>query len=191
MSQPVSFTNEPISGESAIPDTLQWEIDARKGDRAAFERLYRRYVGRVYAICWRMCGNQAMAEELTQETFVRAWQRLDQYEPGSLFGAWVSRVAVNVVLAEARARKRRLTREATILEFPGTETTSSAAHAGHSIDLERAISQLPPGARRVFVLHDVEGFRHEEISGMLGMAVGSSKAQLHRARNTLREVLKR
>jgi RNA polymerase sigma-70 factor (ECF subfamily) len=166
---------------------------AAGGDRRAFERLYRAHVGRVYALCVRMAGDRALAEELTQDAFVRAWEKLSSFRGDSSFGTWIHRVTVNVVInrmqAERRDRKRAATgwddEEDVVSTLPARPTTP-----GERMDLEKAIAALPPGARRIFVLHDVEGYRHEEIADQLGITSGGSKAQLHRARLLLREALK-
>jgi RNA polymerase sigma-70 factor (ECF subfamily) len=166
---------------------------AAAGDRRAFERLYRAHVGRVYALCARMTADRALAEELTQDVFVRVWEKLASFRGDSSFGTWVHRVAVNVVLNRVQAEKRDRKRTAAgsndededlVAALPARPTTP-----GERLDIERAIATLPPGARRVFVLHDVEGYRHEEIAEQLGITSGGSKAQLHRARLLLREAL--
>ena len=163
---------------------------AARGDRRAFERLYRQHVGRVFSVCARMTGDRTAAEELTQDVFVRAWEKLALYRGESAFSTWLHRLAVNVVLnhrkSEGRRRGRLEDDQDAIDATPGRQ-----APAGIAMDLEQAIAGLPPGARRVFVLHDVEGFKHEEIAEMLGVTTGGSKAQLHRARMLLRQALDR
>ncbi|HEX4575607.1 MAG TPA: RNA polymerase sigma factor [Gemmatimonadales bacterium] len=165
---------------------------AQQGDHAAFEVLYRQHAGRVYALCLRLTGDPVAAEERTQDAFVRAWERLGSFRGESAFASWLHRLTVNVVFAALRAGRRRALRvvataEPDALEQP-TEDTGGPAPA---LDLERAVAALPPGAREVFVLHDVEGYRHEEIAHLAGIAVGTSKAQLFRARRLLREALNR
>lgn len=166
---------------------------ARQGDRAAFESLYRRHRNRVYALVWRLCGgDHGLAEDLLQEAFVRAWQKLDSFRGDSRFATWLHRLTVNVALSDRRIRIRRLERE-TALEG-ATERTATGArdvYAGTNMDLEQAIARLPERARTVLVLFDVEGYSHAEIAELAGMAVGSSKAQLHRARKLVREELER
>lgn len=162
---------------------------AQSGDVAAFELLYRSHVGRVYAVCLRMTANPALAEELTQDAFVRAWQKLDSFRGDSAFGTWLHRLAVNVVLGERRSRSRRTARVTTVDDLTAVESSGTGTDPGMRVDLDAAIAQLPEGARTVFVLHDVEGYRHHEVAEMVGVAVGTSKAQLHRARKLLREVL--
>lgn len=139
-----------------------------------------------------MSGSREQAEELTQDVFVRAWEKLPQFRGESLFSTWLHRLAVNVVLnarkSEGRQRSRRTDSEDEDMdEFASVRQASP----GDRLDLEAAIASLPPGARRVFVLHDVEGFKHEEIAEQLGVTTGGSKAQLHRARMLLREALSR
>ena len=164
---------------------------AREGDMSAFERLYRQNAGRVYALCLRLTGRPAEAEDLTQETFIRAWQKLDLFEGRSRFSSWLHRLAVNVVINEHRSKGRSRTWESLDDHSDGREPADPAPNPppGLRTDLERAIAGLPEGARMVFVLHDIEGHQHGEISSLAGIAVGTSKAQLHRARRLLREAL--
>src|SRR6266581_4714562 len=167
---------------------------AQQGDRAAFEALYRAHVSRVYALCLRLTADAAQAEERTQDAFVRAWERLATFRGESAFSSWLYRLTVNEVLLGRRAERRREQRivttddPAALERPPGTDPASGG---GSALDLERAVAALPPGAREVFVLHDVEGYRHEEIAELAGIAVGTSKAQLFRARRLLREALNR
>lgn len=162
---------------------------AARGDIEAFEELYRANSGRVYVLCLRMTGDAGLAEELAQEAFVRAWQKLKSFRGASAFSTWLHRVTVNVVLGHRRSAARRDSRlQVMDDEFPGDAAVREARPA-ESIDLERAIASLPDGARTVFVLHDVEGYRHREIADLTGIAVGTSKAQLHRARKMLRKAL--
>jgi len=159
------------------------------GDVEAFEELYRVNVGRVYALCLRMAGDPALAEELAQEAFVRAWQKLSSFRGASAFSTWLHRVTVNVVLGHRRSATRREARVRSVGDDFPRDVAGRQPGMAESIDLERAISSLPDGARMVFILHDVEGFRHREISRSMGIAVGTSKAQLHRARKLLRKAL--
>jgi RNA polymerase sigma-70 factor, ECF subfamily len=162
---------------------------AQERDMRAFEELYRAHVPRVYAVCIRMTANVTRAEELTQKTFVTVWEKLPLFRGESAFTSWLHRVAVNTVLADLRAEHRRTQRVFTT-EDPGVfETPSTPPPAGIKMDLEQAIAGLPPQARAVFVLHDVEGWQHNEIAEQLGVAVGTTKAQLHRARKLLQEAL--
>ena len=166
---------------------------AREGDRVAFEKLYRRHRNRVFGLVWRLCGGDAaLAEDLLQEAFIRAWNKLDSFRGDSRFATWLHRLSVNVALSDRRIRVRRLERE-TPLEGAAerTATGEKDVYADQRMDLEQAIAKLPERARTVLVLYDVEGYSHAEIAEIAGMAVGSSKAQLHRARKLVREELDR
>ena len=160
---------------------------AAGADVAAFEALYRRHHRRVHGVILRLVGHaSARAEDLTQEAFVRAWQALPAFRFESAVSTWLHRMAVNTALMELRARRSRPQADD---DEDALESLSMPDTAGRAVlgrDLERAVATLPPRARAVLVLHDVEGWKHEEIAAELGMAVGSSKAQLHRARGLLR-----
>lgn len=163
---------------------------AAGGDRRAFERLYREHVERVYALCTRMLGDRMLAEEVTQDVFVRVWDKLPGFRGESAFSTWLHRVTVNVVLSRrerASVQERRAVDDEEAVNAAATRPVS----VGDRLDLEAAIAGLPNGARKVFVLHDVEGFTHEEIGEQLGITPGGSKAQLHRARMLLRTALTR
>ena len=178
-------------GQAALSAQSQDDVArAAAGDRRAFERLYRAHADRVFSLCARMCGDRTAAEELTQDVFVRAWEKLSLFRGDSAFATWLHRLAVNVVLNARKGDGRRRSRIDESVE--DLETLPHAPeHLGERMDLQAAIAALPPGARRVFVLHDVQGFRHEDIAEMLGVTSGGSKAQLHRARMLLREALTR
>ena len=163
---------------------------AAEGEVGAYEMLYRQHVGRVHALCLRMARDRSEAEELTQETFVRVWERLGSFRGESAFSTWLHRVTVNVVIAELR-RRGRWRERFTAHEGEEVGVAEPAFSAGGDLDLERAIAALSPQARLVFVLHDVEGYQHNEIAELTGLAVGTSKAHLHRARLLLREELSR
>jgi RNA polymerase sigma-70 factor (ECF subfamily) len=180
--------NEPVQ---APPDDAAL---ASRGDRRAFERLYRTHATRVFSLCARMVGDRLHAEELTQDVFVRAWEKLAQFRGESAFGTWLHRLAVNVVLNDRQTERRRRERQDDGVEdidtiALGDVRPHEVASPALSIDLEQAIAGLPPGARNVFVLHDVQGYTHEEIGTMLGVTAGGCKSQLHRARMLLREAL--
>jgi RNA polymerase sigma-70 factor (ECF subfamily) len=167
---------------------------AASGDRRAFERLYKAHVNRVFTLCTRMCGSRVRGEELTQDVFVRTWEKLPQFRGDSSFSTWIHRIAVNIVLTdrktEGRARQRLKEDDDDVGEgiFAAAATMPRDADR---MDLAAAIDSLPPGARQIFVLHDVEGYKHEEIAQLCGITAGGSKAQLHRARLLLREALTR
>jgi RNA polymerase sigma-70 factor (ECF subfamily) len=165
-------------------------LDARlasEGDTRAFERLYRRHVPRVHGLARRMVGWEE-ADELTQDVFVRAWERLETFRGEAAFGTWIHRVAINVMLARQEVRKRDRGRFED--DEAGLETTPVAPReVESSLDVETALRNLPEGARRVFVLHDMEGYKHHEIAEMLEITTGTSKSQLHRARMLMRDQL--
>lgn len=159
---------------------------AREGDARAFEQLYHRYAARVHAVCLRLAGNRTLAEECTQDAFVKAWESLGSFRGDSSFGTWVHRIAVNAVLERHRTHLRQAAWVTSGDEDAMQAVPGDDADPGHGLDLEQCIAELPPAARMVFVLFDVEGHSHEEIAGMTGLAVGTSKAHLHRARQILR-----
>ncbi len=166
---------------------------AQKGDTAAFESLYRSNLQRIYALAMRMLRNPSAAEEATQEVFVRAWERLRSFRRDSLFSSWLHRMTVNLILDQLRARQRFDER---FVEEPEAADLKPARQPRHPpaaarLDLEAAVALLPEQARMVFLLHDVEGYRHREIAGLLEIAEGTSKAHLHRARRQLRKDLAR
>jgi RNA polymerase sigma-70 factor (ECF subfamily) len=170
-----------------------WRNDAMAaagGDRPAFERLYRAHMQRVFSVCMRMVSDRNKAEELTQDVFVRVWQKLPTFRGDAQVSTWLHRVTVNVVLTHRKsdgAGKNRAVNDDEAIAL----TPARAAFVGERLDLDGAIATLPRGARQVFVLHDVEGFTHEEIGEQLGISPGGSKAQLHRARMLLRQALSR
>jgi RNA polymerase sigma-70 factor (ECF subfamily) len=161
---------------------------AQGGDAAAFERLYRDHVDRVYGLCLRMTGNVSEAEDCTQDAFIQAWNKLDRFRGESAFGTWMHRVAVNTVLGRMRKSRREQDRIRAVSDAGSVRETM--ADDGEFRDLEQAINELPRGARHVFVLHAVYGYSHGETGGMLGIAEGTSKAQLSRARRLLAQQLK-
>jgi len=162
---------------------------AQAGDLVAFERLYRENERKVFGLCFRLSSDPALAEELTQEVFVRAWRKLSSFRGESAFSSWLYPLTVNVALSERRSRRRRDARIVATEDPASLERAPRSPAPEAGFDLEKAMAALPPGARAVFVLHDVEGRTHEEIAQLLGLAAGTSKAQLHRARRLLREAL--
>lgn len=181
-----SFALRTFDSVAADADAVDATL-AASGDAQAFERLYRRHVNRVHSLVRRMLGEDA--EEVTQEVLIRAWRKLDTFRGEASFGTWLHRIAVNVALNYRTARGRlreRFVSESGDDEFDGPARPVSPAHG---LDFEAAIAALPPGARKVFVLHDVEGYRHEEIANLLGVSAGTSKSQLHYARMALRKAL--
>ena len=190
VTEPALADDDPVNAdERALVER------AVRGDLGAFEELYRRHAGRVHALCLRMSGDPARARELTQDVFVRLWERLGSFRGEAALSTWLHRLAVNVVLVSLRGERRR-TRRVMLADDegePGTLAEGSAAPEAieDRLDIEAAVAALPPGARTVFVLHDVEGYRHEEIARMTGAAPGTLRAQLHRARKLLMEALTR
>ncbi|SEL69589.1 RNA polymerase sigma-70 factor, ECF subfamily [Pseudoxanthomonas sp. GM95] len=182
----VTFATDPIAPDAADADLDQARA-AASGDTRAFEALYRKHAGRVHGVIVRLVGaHGARAEDLTQETFVRVWRALPEFRFESALSTWLHKMAVNTALMELRSRRSgpRWEDEADNDDIAMVDPRAHGPALG--MDLERAVATLPPRARAVLVLHDVEGWKHEEISVSLGMAIGSSKAQLHRARQLLR-----
>lgn len=161
---------------------------AVRGDVAAYERIYRKHAPRVYAVLWRLCGGHAArAEDALQDAFLQAWKALPGFRFESSLGTWLHRLGVNAALMDLRAGAAAMACEAGEEAGDALATLAAAGRcAGTVLDLERALQTLPPRARAVLVLHDIEGWKHQEIADQLQMAVGSSKAQLHRARGLLR-----
>jgi RNA polymerase sigma-70 factor, ECF subfamily len=163
---------------------------AQSGDVDAFEQLYREHSPRIYALCLRLkAGDKTNATELLQDVFVKAWRRLDTFRGDCAFASWLHRLAVNTMLESARSDGRRAAR---VLPMEDTSRLAGAARSSGielKMDMESAIASLPKGARLAFVLHDVEGYQHQEIAEQLGVTVGTVKAQLHRARRLLRDRL--
>ena len=160
---------------------------AQRSDPAAFEALYRGNVDRVYGLCLRMTGNVSEAEDCTQEVFIQAWKQLAKFRGDSAFGTWLHRIAVNAVLGRMRKSRREHDRIRAVAELGDPPPVN--ADSGNLRDLSDAVNRLPEGARHVFVLYAVYGYSHEEAGNMLGIATGTSKAQLHRARRLLAQQL--
>ena len=160
---------------------------AAAGDVRAFERIYRRHVARIHSTAVRMLGPEE-ADDATQDVFVRAWQRLAQFRGESAFGTWLFRLAVNVMLSRREVvaiRRNRHVDDADALDRLASPPTTPDL----GVDFQAAIERLPPGMRQIFVLHDIEGYKHDEIAALLGIAQGTSKSQLHRVRMLLRKYL--
>ena len=162
---------------------------AKRGSKAAFETLYRNHVGKVYGLCLRMTANRATAEDCTQEAFIQAWRSLPAFESRSAFGTWLHRIAVNAVLAQARRRRERLGADASAEDEAVALADPMAGDEGTVLDLEAGMRRLPAGARQALVLVGLYGYSHEEAAQMLGIAVGTCKSQVHRARQLLGERL--
>ena len=177
-----------LNGETLVQNRIETDVAlAAGGDSSAFERLYRTHVTRIHSLTRRMLGTQ-VADEVTQDIFVRTWQKLGQFRGESAFSTWLHRLALNVVIERRRSyaiQRGRMTDDPSALDL----VTVAPARADLKVDFEAAIEQLPPGAREIFVLHDVEGHKHREIAALLGITSGTSKRQLHRARMLMRKHL--
>ncbi|MEE9383606.1 MAG: sigma-70 family RNA polymerase sigma factor [Nannocystaceae bacterium] len=186
----VPATSATLVSLAPVADPLKTALErARAGDARAFAALYRSCVGRIYALCLRLSQDRARAETLTQDVFVRAWQKLDSYRGDAVFSTWLHRLAINVVLQDKRSENRRRARERADADAAPSHI-SPHGKTDASLDLERALSVLPERCLHVFVLSQIEGMRHDEIAEALNIAVGTSKAQLHRARALLKEALR-
>ena len=168
-------------------DEQAWIRRAKRADARAFEALYRLHVDKIYGLCLRMTGNVSEAEDCTQEAFIQAWTKMMKFRGDSAFATWLHRIAVNAVLGRIRKSKREQDRMQAVSEAQPVRV--STGDTGELRDLADAVDKLPERARHVFVLNAVYGYSHEEAAGMLGIAVGTSKAQLHRARRLLAQQL--
>lgn len=179
-------TTKPMVGWVIERATIE---RAKAGDRSAQRELYETNVDRIYRVAFRLAGDEDLARDFTQEAFIRAFQRLGDFRGDSAFSTWLHAIAVSVALNGLRKVKRLRTRETALEDAESLGHTSRHADPDLRDRLYRAIDALPEGYRTVFVLHDVEGYTHEEIGQMLGIQAGTSKAQLFRARGRLRESL--
>ncbi len=187
--EPRDYSPAMVSAtQQATMDEATWIARAQHSDAQAFESLYRTHVDRVYGLCLRMTGNVSEAEDCTQEAFIQVWNQLAKFRGDSAFATWIHRIAVNAVLGRMRKSRREQDRMQVV-----TDASTSPALVGDTAnlrDLSDAVDRLPQGARHVFVLYAVYGYSHEEAGNMLGIATGTSKAQLHRARRLLAQQLK-
>lgn len=184
----------PTTASGALSATTADDLRAAQaGDGAAFERIYRANVGRVHALALRLTADGQRAEELVQDAFVRAWEKLGSFRGESSFPTWMHRLTVNVFLLSTRSSKRRDAREEVHAEVPDHPAGGDDGPLGPEgrMDLERAIARLPEGARTAFVLHELQGYSHEEIASLTGVAAATIRAQLFRARRRLMEALDR
>ncbi len=202
-----SGIRQGAAGKRSLPDASQPGNEkvseaetierAKQGDAGAFQSLYDLHKRRVYSLCLRMTANTAQAEDLTQEAFLQLFRKIATFRGESAFSTWLHRMAVNVVLMQLRRKNLPLVSLEETLEgeddTPKKEFGSTDRRLAGSVDrmhLQRAIDALPPGYRSIFLLHDVEGYEHNEIASMIGCSIGNSKSQLHKARMKLRELLK-
>jgi len=192
----------PETAEAALSPTEFFDANspdltlcrlAANGDLAAFEIIYERYHRRTYSLCLRMTGNQTEAEDLTQEVFIQLFRKVGSFRGDSAFSTWLHRLTVNQVLMHFRRRSVKNEKTSEDGEMPEQTVTGSAnpnrMQVVDRIALKKAISELPNGYRNVFVLHDIQGFEHEEVARIMGISVGTSKSQLHKARLKLRGLL--
>lgn len=192
-----TITNALIMTVTVEPSQASSDLElaraAAAGDATAFERLYEQHNKRVYSLCFRMLGNASQAEDLTQEVFLQVFKKIGSFRGDSAFTTWLHRLTINQVLMHFRKRGVKLEHTSEEGDFTNVvETPLQSTRRISMVDrlaLEKAISELPPGYRTVFVLHDVQGYEHEEISGLLDVSIGTSKSQLHKARMRLRELL--
>ena len=184
--------------QSIKPSEAEAIERAKQGDAEAFEYLYSLHKRRVYSLCLRMTGNTATAEDLTQEAFLQLFRKIGTFRGESAFSTWLHRMAVNVVLMQLRKKGLPLVpidettegeEEGTVRKEPGAPDERLAGSIDR-LQLQRAVDELPPGYRTIFVLHDVEGYEHNEIAELVGCSIGNSKSQLHKARIKLRELLR-
>lgn len=182
MQRPVAGTGHSAEGDDLVRR-------AQQGDVGAFESLYHTYAPAAYAVCRRMLGGDDEARELLQDVFVRAWERLPSFRGESSLGTWLHRLAVNVVLERFRSSKRDAARRADVPDDAIGHSPESDADA--RMDLDAALGTLAPGARQVFVLHDVYGYSHDEIASLTGIAPATARVQLWRARRALMRILER
>ena len=177
-----------ISSTDVLADESALIQQAQRSNAQAFEALYRLHIDKVYGICLRMTGNVSEAEDCAQEAFIQAWNKLEKFRGESAFSTWLHRIAVNSVLGRMRKSKREQDRIMAVMD--SAPVTVLSADTGDMRDLSEAVDRLPRGARHVFVLHAVYGYSHDETGDMLGIAAGTSKAQLHRAKRLLAQQLK-
>ena len=189
---------EPRQAQGAALTEAQAIERAKQGDAEAFEFLYNLHKRRVYSLCLRMTGNTAAAEDLTQEAFLQLFRKIATFRGESAFSTWLHRMSVNVVLMQLRKKGLPVVPidetmegedEGSVRKEPGAPDERLAGSIDR-LHLQRAVDELPPGYRTIFVLHDVEGYEHNEIAGMIGCSIGNSKSQLHKARIKLRELLR-
>lgn len=179
-----------MSNVVAAQEQFQQQADAnlikacQAGDKQAYQQLYQRYCGQVYALCVRLMVDQGLAEDATQEVFIQLWRKLDNYRGDSKFSTWLHSVTSNVAISYLRKQKSWFQRMFSLED--NDHPLPSQVQEGHDLDLDDYVKRLPERARVVFVLHAIEGRRHEDIARMLGIAEGSSKSQYHRAKQLLK-----
>lgn len=182
------YSQGMVNAEADIAaDEQAWILKAQRSDARAFETLYRLHVDKIYGLCLRMTGNVSEAEDCTQEAFIQAWKKMAKFRGDSAFSTWLHRIAVNAVLGRIRKSKREQDRLQAVSDVQPARVATG--DTGELRDLAEAVDRLPERARHVFILNAVYGYSHDEAAGMLGIAAGTSKAQLHRARRLLAQQL--
>ena len=178
-----------VAAQHKFATKSEWDLiqAVQGGDKQAYNRLYREYIGQVYGLCYRLTGEKMLAEDAAQEVFIQLWRKIDNFKGDSKFSTWLHSVANNIVLGHLRKHKNWLQRMFSIEDQTIQDVAVEMEDTSGLTSLDKHIARLPERARLVFVLFAIEGYRHEEISKMLDMAVGTSKAQYHRAKSLLRE----
>lgn len=175
------------SAPNKFVSASEWHliIAVQNKDKKAYQQLYQQYIGQVYGLCYRLTGEKMLAEDAAQEVFMQLWRKIDNYKGDSKFSTWLHTVTSNVTISYVRKQKGWLQK---MLNIESSSAMNDVAEESTgSVDIESYVTRLPERARIVFVLHAIEGYRHEDIANMTGMAVGSSKAQFHRAKQLLKE----
>lgn len=176
-----------VAAHQVFADKSEWDLiqAVQQGDKQAYQKLYHAYIGQVYGLCFRLTGERTLAEDAAQEVFIQLWRKIGNFKGDSKFSTWLHSVTSNITISYIRKQKGWLQKMFNIEDSDAMNKTAEAC-AG-SVDIEAYVQRLPERARIVFVLHAIEGYRHEDISEMMNMAVGSSKAQFHRAKQLLKE----
>jgi len=181
-----------VAAQHKFATKSEWDLikAVQGGDKQAYNRLYQEYIGQVYGLCLRLTGEKMLAEDAAQEVFIQLWRKIGNFKGDSKFSTWLHTVTSNITISYIRKQKGWLQKMFNIEDYVamnGGSGLPEAEESSSSVDIESYVARLPERARLVFVLHAIEGYRHEEIATMTNMAVGSSKAQFHRAKQLLKE----
>jgi RNA polymerase sigma-70 factor (ECF subfamily) len=181
-----------VAAQHKFASKSEWDLikAVQGGDKHAYNRLYQEYIGQVYGLCYRLTGEKMLAEDAAQEVFIQLWRKIGNFKGDSKFSTWLHTVTSNITISYIRKQKGWLQKMFNIEDFVamnGGAGLPEAEESSSSVDIESYVARLPERARIVFVLHAIEGYRHEEVATMTNMAVGSSKAQFHRAKHLLKE----
>ena len=186
-----------VAAQHKFATKSEWDLiqAVQGGDKQAYNRLYREYIGQVYGLCYRLTGEKMLAEDAAQEVFIQLWRKIGNFKGDSKFSTWLHTVTSNITISYIRKQKGWLQKMFNIEDFVAMDGGAGLPGAGlleaeessSTVDIERYVARLPERARLVFVLHAIEGYRHEEVATMTNMAVGTSKAQFHRAKQLLKE----